>query len=570
MQSGHSEIGSKQRGRSLGRAFSAGRSADAGDGPQRVSWRELALVACALGVIGAGVFGSHIEHRGFFYDDWANLSLTRWPANGRGFAAAVRDAFNTFGYRPALAVYLPALYTVLDDRMALHLAWIVALAAGLSTAFYVLLRELAFPRAISAGLAALVLVFPYSDSTRLWVTAGTGSLTTLLFVTGVIFSLRGFDERDRRRSLRFHALGASLYLVSMLFAEVAAAAIPSLFLLYAYRANWRRALRRTLLEISINAIPAYYIASNSKIPQAASGLTTRISRIRVLADQGLTVATRTLDPWLSQSRNLILWLSFLVVAVAAVYALWGPDRGVRRDLRRWLLALPAALITLAAAYAIYIPADPYYVPLQAGVGNRVNVLAALALVTAAAAIVALVCTLVTAPLPSAYRRIAATCLTVVALLPVGVRYVQIARADAAQYDRAFDAEQSILGTLRETLQVPRHSSTIYVVGHPIFEGPGVPVFAASWDLRGAVRYLYGDPSLVGLPILPGVQFVCSHTGVYPTGVGYGLANGARYGLAYLFEMPAGRVIPIGNRDACHAAVATAIPGPFQAEGAPSP
>ena len=238
----------------------------------------MGFVTAGLVALGAAVFGRHVLHRGFFYDDWANLALTRWPKTGNGFFSAVHDAFNTFGYRPALTVYLPGLYTVFDDRMALHLAWIVLLGVGLSTAFYVLLRELAFPRFEAGALAALLLVFPYSDSTRLWVTAGTGSLTTLLFVIGVTVSLRAFDEQERRRSLRMHLLGLAFYLLSMLFAEVASVLPSRPCSFYAYRAGWRRALPRSLVDTVVIAVPAYYIASNSKIPQAASGLSTRISR----------------------------------------------------------------------------------------------------------------------------------------------------------------------------------------------------------------------------------------------------------------------------------------------------
>jgi hypothetical protein len=541
-----------------------------GDGPQRPSWREMALVAAGLAVLGAVVFGTHILHRGFYYDDWASYARTRWPKHGDGFVAAVRDTFHTFGYRPALAIYLPALYTVVGARMALHLAWILVLAIGLSTALYVLLRELAFPRLEAGAIAALVLIFPFSDTTRLWATAGTGSLTTGLFVIGLILSLRAFDEPDRRRSLRLHVAGASFYLFSMLFAEVAVVAIPAVFLLYAYRAGWRRALPRSLVDTAVIAAPAYYIASNSTIPEAASGFSTRISRVRVLADQSLTIATRSLDPWLSQGRNELLWLALGISAAATLYFFVGPRPTVRRELRRWLLAIPVTLVGLAAAYAIYIPADPYYVPLQPGVGNRVNVLAALALVTVATAVVALAATLVTAPLPETGRRLVAACLAGIALFAIGDRYARTTRADAAQYDRAFTREQSILDVLRTRLPRPPHSSMIFVVGHPIFEAPGVPVFAASWDFHGAVEYIYSDRTIRGNPILPGMKLSCGPTRVYPAGGAYRPVNGARYGRAYVFEVQSQRVLPLDNQKACRAAATTAVPGPFVAEPAPVP
>jgi hypothetical protein len=539
--------------------------AELADGPHGVSWRETALVALGLAVLAALVFGTHILHRGFYYDDWENLARTRWPDTGRGYFAGIQSTWNAFGYRPALAVYLTTLYTVLDDHMALHLAWIATLAVAMSTTLYVLLRELAFRRSEASAVAALVLVFPLSDSTRLWVTAGTGSLTTSLFLIGAVLSLRAFREPDRRRSLLLHVGGVCFYVISMLFAEVAAVAIPAMFFLYAYRAGWLRALRRSVIDTLAIAGPAYYIASNSKIPQAGSGLSERITRIRTLFDQGLTAATRSLDPQLGIARRLLLGLGIVVVLAAIGYLLRGRDPVVRRELRRWVLAIPAAFVLLAAAYAIYIPADPYYVPLQPGVGNRVNVLAAVGLVVLAAAVVVLGATLIASAIPRRHRVLAAGSLAGLTLCLIGAGYVSTVRNDAARYDRAFVREQAILGLVHARLATPPHGSTIYVVGAPIFEAPGVPVFAASWDFHGAIDYVYRDRSLNGYPILPGVTFVCGTDSMYPTGGGFGPANGARYGVAFILNTVTQRIAAIRNRSTCAAEAAAAVPGPFQLE-----
>jgi hypothetical protein len=351
----------------------------------------------------------------------------------------------------------------------------------------------------------------------------------------------------------------------MLFAEVATVAIPAVFFLYLHRAGWRRALRRSVIDALVVAGPAYYIASKSKIPQAGSDLRTRISRIRTIFDQGLTAATRALDPHLGVARWLSLLIGSVVFLAAVGYALRGPDPAVRRELRRWVLAIPAGFVLLAAAYAIYIPADPYYVPLQPGVGNRVNVLAAIGLVILAVAVVVLTATLIAAVLPAERRALAAGGIAGLALCLIGAGYVNTVRADAGRYDRAFTQEQAVLGFVHARLAPPPHGSTIYVVGAPIFEAPGVPVFAASWDFRGAVDYIYGDRSLIGYPILPGVTFVCAAHDMYPTGGGFGPGNGAHYGLAFVVNTTTQRVTAIRNRSACVAAAATAVPGPFQLE-----
>ena len=55
-----------------------GRRGDAGPAarkPFSLTKRELALASFALLVLAVIVFGSHIRHGGFYYDDWANAAL---------------------------------------------------------------------------------------------------------------------------------------------------------------------------------------------------------------------------------------------------------------------------------------------------------------------------------------------------------------------------------------------------------------------------------------------------------------------------------------------------------------
>jgi hypothetical protein len=545
--------------------FQALLAGDEGESPAGITWRELGVVLAGLTALAAAVFGTHILHKGFYYDDWDNLARTRWPLPYHGYLGAIHATWDQFGYRPALAVYITTLYTVLDDHMVLHLAWISFLAVVMSTTLYALLRELAFTRAQSGILAALVLVFPLSDSTRLWTTAGTGSLTTALFLAGALLSLRAFREADDRRRLRLHVAGAAFYLVSMLFAEVATFAIPAMFFLYLVRAGWRRALIRSAIDTIVVFGPAYYIASNSKIPQAKSDLHTRLERIRTIFDQGMSAASYSLLPQLGWPRAVAIWLGVITLAAACVYLWRGPDAVVRRRLRRWVLALPAGFAILAAGYAIYIPADPYYVPLQPGVGNRVNVLPAIGLVLLAATVVMLAATLIGAAIPRERRGIATAVLGGVVLLAIGGGYIDRARADAAAFDRAFTVEQNVLGIARLKLPPPPRGSVIYEVGAPNFEAAGVPIFAASWDFHGAIDYVYGDRTLVGYPALPGVGFICGPSSMYPVGGGYGPGNGAPYGIAYVLNVTRGTAVRIRDHATCLAQAKLVVPGPFQAE-----
>jgi hypothetical protein len=70
-----------------------------------------------------------------------------------------------------------------------------------------------------------------------------------------------------------------------------------------------------------------------------------------------------------------------------------------------------------------------------------------------------------------------------------------------------------LARLRATLPRPPHGSTIFNFGYPATSAPGVPIFWAQWDLRGAIRLSWDDESLHALPIY-GKGVSCGRTAVH--------------------------------------------------------
>lgn len=192
-----------------------------------------------------------------------------------------------------------------------------------------------------------------------------------------------------------------------------------------------------------------------------------------------------------------------VLGAAAALALTGITSSRGRG-RRWIVLGAGGVILAAASYALFVPGDGFYVPLQPGVGNRVNAFAALGLVAVAYAVAMLAAEAVAAIARDA-RRPAAVGAVLVTALAVGY-VIQIER-DTTDWDRAGALQSRILGQLARAVPHPPRGATFVTFGHPAYS-KGIPVFAAPWDLNGAVQLLWRDGSLTGYPAVAGLRFAC--------------------------------------------------------------
>jgi hypothetical protein len=92
----------------------------------------------------------------------------------------------------------------------------------------------------------------------------------------------------------------------------------------------------------------------------------------------------------------------------------------------------------------------------------------------------------------------------------------------------------VLGALRSSMPPPPPGSTVIARGFDLFAAPGVPVFAATWDLNGAVKLLWNDKTLQGWPAPPGA-LRCTAAGTTLEGIG-AIRAPAPYGRAYIVDV----------------------------------
>jgi hypothetical protein len=520
---------------------------------------------CALG---AAVFGPHIVHGGFYSDDWRNAAMTHYSGGVRGAI----DFFAGFTpYRPLLIIYVPLTHWVFGLNSHLHLAWSAALGVFMSTAFFVLLRSLGM-RPIHAGaIAALVLVFPLSDAIRLWGTPGHASLAVVLYLAGAVVALRGLRETGRRAKL-FHAGAIALYVLAISSYELVAVPVFCSVVLYATRVPWRATLWRFAADATAAIGMLIYVSLT--IDPEHGKVSGPLGHAAEMAGQAVAVVSYSTIPFsaiLPFHHRAGTAGVVLVGATLAVVALAGwlvarslsHEDPVRHQLRWWLAAAGIGIVAIAAGYAMLIP-NKAYLPLDYGSENRVNLFAALGVVTLIYSLAMVAAILV-------FRRRAdlsrtTTVVGVLVAVVLGVGYISRTESDAKAWDRAADLQGNALDGLQRALPDPPEHSTIYTFGHPNNSSRLVPVFRSDWDLNGAVKIRYDDPTLVGIPMTRFTKIVCLQRRLYPSVKRfphYGPKQGADYGTAFLVDTTTRAVAKIDNRKSCMRAAASFKPGPVE-------
>ena len=524
---------------------------------QRCRRRDLAVAVLVLSAVAVVAFGSHVLHGSFYYDDWANSAKTHLAG---GYGNALRTFWELTGYRPLLAWYVPTLHEVLGSNIGLHLAWATAAAVAMSAGLYALLTEVGMARLHAVTISALVLVFPFSDATRFWATSATAHLTAALWMAGLVVALRAFDAgRTRRSARRLHALSVCLYLASLLLYELPATLMLGGGALYLLRAGWRRGLTRWAVDVAVIAPTLAYILTTSTIDTAPGGAG-RVEHARLILDQGWRIMASAAWPFATVSRGVVTVVAGLVLAVSAGL-LRRLARGdpLRAVLARWLVFASGGFVATWTAWAVFVPGHPYYSPGTQGVGNRVNVLAAIGIVVLLYSLIVIAVAVVGRALGLGGS--VAPLVAWAAALVVGASYLAHVRTDARAWDAAARAQERTLAVLEAKLPAPEPGSVIWTFGGALWQGPGIPIFASSWDLNGAVQLAYDDPTLRGYPAQPLTKFACGPDEISP--VNAAGSPPSPYGKAYFVDVVSGQVDRLTDPEDCRAAAARFKPGPYE-------
>ncbi|HEY7892029.1 MAG TPA: hypothetical protein VIC05_07455 [Solirubrobacteraceae bacterium] len=500
-----------------------------------LSAKELLVCAACLSMLAALAFAGHVSHGGFYYDDWGVLSVVRFPPP---HASALHGLRLLYGRRPGQVLW----YAALDGLLGFHAHLQLALAAALMTVeaicLFALLRRLGMQRLAAGAISVLVLLFPFSDSLWLWSILTTNTLTTALYLVGIVLALRALRTAGWR-GLVLHAVSLSLYLVGIFTYGESFAALGCLVgLLYVYMARHetaagadatRRAMVRWALDVG--AIAASLLVTRTALPKDIVTPYPRLSLHHMWLQAGdlLSGAARILaaaaEPFGAPAPLLVLGV------LAALLLLRARDR-------RWIAVALAGLLVAIAAWAVYVPADYIYSPTSPGTGNRVNGLAAIGVVVFLYAAAMLIT-----------RRGRLAVLVVIAL---AAGYAHRIAHDARTWNHAAQLQAQVLTTIRAHVRRAPRSSGFLVSDWPQSAGEGVPVYGEPYYLSSALKWAFADRTLAGAQIDSSTLLSCGTHGVRASHLPYAPPLLASYGRAYLVDVRADRVLAITSRARCQA------------------
>ncbi len=525
--------------------------------------REFVVAFAALSIIAVLALGPHLRHGGFYFDDWSNGAGALQPPG----SPDVGDALSYFSeitlFRPVLVLYVPLTYFIFGMHIHYHLAWAAVLAVLAATMFYGVLRTLGVPWVHALLIAALTIVFPWSDATRLWATGDQVNLSITFMAAGLLVALLGL-KRGRRR---WHAVAAVLYLLSILTYEVTLPLIACLGGIYCYRVGWRAARWRWLTDLVVAAVAGAWVGTHTK--RTTSGLSGDFAHFKMVISGAETILGRAGMPLGTPQTTIALFALALILAVGVGAYLRFPDRFTAEqgwDLRRWLMLAGGGLLVSLLGWMIFIPADPYYTPSVYGATNRVNGLAAFGLVLLVYGEFGIIGTLLGQIRPRA-KLIA---LPVIVLLGIVLllSYTHVLRRHINVWDAASVAQNNAAIEIREEFQELPHGTTVFTSSVPANQTLGVPIFTASYDLDGMVKMEYDDYSLSAYPIVEDFHVSCRANGVTlekPDGEVFERQDerevSAPYGTVLLLNLQTGSRAAPQSRRACRRVSRSYVAGP---------
>ncbi len=526
------------------------------------------MFAAVAGVLLAIYLRGYPHLGGFQSDDWGGAARTRFSG---GWWNEVSSLWGVSGKRPLLMFYNPTSYRVFGDNAAHHHLWQLLLSLIAVTSFFWLLRELDVP-ALWAGLVGLlVLFYPAADSLRLWISVDYGNLSLAFCALGIIAAIRGLRAPPGRRRWVLLVSSCVLYVLSLTLYEVTAALIAGAGLIYLLaRLPLRAVWRKWAADLVVTAIIVWGFILGHWVPHQPGvnlphGGNYLHDRLLLFRDQGLDLA-RDSTPLVRWWPPLLVVVLALAIGVAAgmVARRRGTEGGVGGDDRSQLLKALAmtvgGLAVIVAAFVVFVPADAFYYPAETDIGNRNNALAAygyvLMLVGAALLIVALMAVF----LPRWRRWLEAG---FAVLLFAGVlSYASQLRTEAHLYEQAAQIQHGVLNAISGAFPRDPRNKVLFAFDYQGSVHPDLGTFVQNYDLAGALKLRYHDPTIGALPIRDASVVMCQPDGISYTGLT------VPYAQALFVAVSHGYVRSIRTPAECRAALASGrFPSLTEAAGA---
>ncbi len=456
----------------------------------------LLLIAVASSIMYLPAVGE----AGFYYDDW--LLQAAFGDAGSRSPGDVYGACQDPAGRPGGCLYHGTVYLLLGSNIAAYHVMSIVFLIGSTLLLYLLLVRCRVPRAAALIACLLYVVYPGSDATRLWPTSIGAQYILAGYLGGVLLAIAAL-RRTGRRSLLLHGASVALFLLVLLTYEVVLPLIAISGVLYWIAVRSRPALVRGGADLALAvAFLAYRLVLNPA-PEASGFVQERtMSELVDRVGDLITGAWRAFHYLYVPNAvpDLLAWGFVLASGVVVAVAL-RVRPGSRMLIARWALLAGLAVLFALAAMSSYTTANDLTIPSIEGVINRFNVASAPSYAILAAALTALLWESLRA-LAGHGRALAALLAIPLALVGYSMAVVSFDHQDS--YAQSWREQRAaIRGLVAVDGQVP-DDATVITFGHPLWEKGFVPVFSASWDLRGAIDERTSIDPPQALPYLDGL------------------------------------------------------------------
>jgi hypothetical protein len=174
-----------------------------------------------------------------------------------------------------------------------------------------------------------------------------------------------------------------------------------------------------------------------------------------------------------------------LLAFGYVWWIGQRDRGALAGARQWRESLGVGLVVFVLGYAIFLT-NQQVLFRSAGIDNRVNAAAALGVALVLVGGTGWLSSRLTEGRRLVFFSAVTGCIVATGVLIIGTL--------SSFWTAAAKEQQAIVGSIKRTMPSLPSSSTVILDGVCPEKGPAI-VFADQWDLRGALRLAYHDPSL---------------------------------------------------------------------------
>jgi hypothetical protein len=474
---------------------------------------------CFLFLLSALSTVPYLGGLGFYSDDWAFASVLVECKNPTlaGLCECLWKEASQTRFRPLQILELATLYKSFGLRpLGYHIVNSVVFCAAV-VLFYMALRELGFTRLVSVVVASVYAFSPLFSTDRFWIAAAQANLSMVLCFACFYSAARASGANTSRRWVW---LGISIVsLAGSIFAYESSAPLFALIPVLLYIRQRRlgehhsqsiQSPRQSLWIPATSVVMTILIVMVKYWTQTYIKFSGRFLFLRNLDSHTRNALLRFIDfnfgaftfglpklAWCSLREHGNFSIAFLSIGVWILTAsyCWLLAHQPCEDTqpRHWFTLFVAGMVVYWLSYALFFPVTTFD-PTTTGIENRVMIAMACGTAMSVVGVLGMAASL----LSRKWLRNVFLASSLGSLCACG--FIVIA-AEGTYWRIASDKQHEVLRNVRDYFPLLPDGTVLLFDGVCPYIGPGI-VFETDWDVTGALRVLYRNPTLVGDIINP--------------------------------------------------------------------